>query len=131
MGTGAKERGHAFTFILFLSSNSLDWSLTIPSSLSMASMVVDTVTSPWARASLPFCESCRSASTGSSSVGGRGKGGVRVGDREDQEVPGEEGVRRGEVGERVLPSEDTPLEDGDIWPLEASELRTISNVSTE
>ena len=73
----------AITFILFLSSNSLDWSLTMPSSDSMASMVVEVE----AAASRPLAASCRSASTGSSSVGGRGKGGVRVGEGHDQEVP--------------------------------------------
>ena len=81
------------TFILFLSSNSLDWSLTMPSSDSIASMVVDPVAGlvdGWA-ASRPFCASWSRASTGSSSVGGSGKGGVRVGEGQDQEVPGGEG----------------------------------------
>ena len=80
------------TFILFLSSNSLDWSLTMPSSDSIASMVVDPVAGlvdGWA--SRPFCASWSKASTGSSSVGGSGKGGVRVGEGQDQEVPGGEG----------------------------------------
>jgi hypothetical protein len=48
-------------------------------------------------------ESSSSAETGLS--GGRGKGGVRVGEGEDQE----------------LPRDDTPLDEGDIWPEEASE----------
>lgn len=86
-GTG--DSGHA-TFILFLSSNSLDWSLTIPSSDSIASIVVVTVVMAAAcGASRPFCANCSRASTGSSSVGGRGKGGVRVGEGQDHEVPGE------------------------------------------
>ena len=64
----------------------------MPSSDSIASMVVDPVAGlvdGWA--SRPFCASWSKASTGSSSVGGSGKGGVRVGEGQDQEVPGGEG----------------------------------------
>ena len=61
----------------------------MPSSDSIASMVVEPVgvVDGWG-ASRPFCASWSKASTGSSSVGGRGKGGVRVGEGHDQEVPG-------------------------------------------
>ena len=65
----------------------------MPSSDSIASMVVDPVAGlvdGWA-ASRPFCASWSRASTGSSSVGGSGKGGVRVGEGQDQEVPRREG----------------------------------------
>lgn len=96
----------------------------MPSSDSIASMVVDPVevVDGWA-ASRPFWASWRRASTGSSSVGGRGNGGVRVGEGQDQEVPGKKQMNAradddwfsvNTEGNEELPREDTPLDDGDI-----------------
>ena len=103
----------------------------MPSSDSIASMVVEAVevVDVWG-ASRPFWASCSSASTGSSSVGGRGKGGVRVGEGQDQEVPGKREMNAISVdwsrrrcvyivcvfteGNEELPREETPLDDGDI-----------------
>ena len=76
--------------LTFLSSNSFDWSLTIPSSDSCGSTAVTPPATPTELLRR------RSASTGSGSgsevgvgvgVGGSGKGGVRVGEGHDQEVP--------------------------------------------
>ena len=104
----------------------------MPSSDSIASMVVEPVdvVDGWV-ASRPFWASWSSASTGSSSVGGRGKGGVRVGEGQDQDVPGMNEMNAISVdwtrrrcvyivfgvftkGNEKLPREETPLDDGDI-----------------
>ena len=82
-----------------MSSNSFDWSLTIPSSDSCGSTAVTPPATP--------TELLRrsSASTGSGSgaeggvgggvgVGGSGKGGVRVGEGQDQEVPDGQTITR-------------------------------------
>ena len=99
--------GDNFSSPTFLSSNSFDWSLTIPSSDSCSPVTGLTwVPEPvlgepalepeldrehWALV-LAAAASCNRASTGSGSspsVGGSGNGGVRVGEGEghDQEVP--------------------------------------------